>query len=185
MWLLQKRNVRIRHSFWPLLNREYDPNYSYYCREWFQHLFEILKRHQITENRQGCLIALQIENELFERVLGVLPIGLHDDMRYLAKAARDLGMTVPLFTNDGFEEGSFNPGTTRNGFGIDLYGFDKYVIFAPISTIAANIFGLKSSKGWEEWKVQDFCNKVDTMEAKVRKFGGGAAKASKLYSIQF
>lgn len=74
---------------------------------------------------------LKIENEMFENIFSVIPIGLRNDMAYLTKCARDLGITVPLFTNDGFEEGSFNP-TTKEGdgrrggrFGIDLYGFDK------------------------------------------------------------
>lgn len=59
-------------------------------------------------------------------------------MKILARAARDAGITVPLFTNDGFEEGGWIPRTTfartgmphrdqSKGFGIDWYGFDKYV----------------------------------------------------------
>jgi hypothetical protein len=44
-------------------------------------------------------LALQIENEVFETMKGV-SVGLSDDMRALSKAARDLGMNVPFFTND-------------------------------------------------------------------------------------
>ena len=45
---------------------------------------------------------MQIENEMFER-LGYYVVGLHDDMRILAKCARECNITVPFFTNDAFE----------------------------------------------------------------------------------
>lgn len=129
IWLAAKREIRLRHmktNFW----KEYDSIFMSYCVEYFEHILPILARHQITNGSKGCIIGLQIENEAFQHVFGY-PIGLHDDMRVLAKTARDCGMTVPLFTNDGFEEGSFvvkdDPKRTKNDFGVDLYGFDKYV----------------------------------------------------------
>lgn len=130
IWLAAKRDIRLRHmktNFW----KEYDPQFMDYCVEYFENILPILAKHQITnENNTGCVLALQIENESFQRVFGY-PIGLHDDMRVLAQTARSCGITVPLFTNDGFEEGSFivkdDPHRKKKDFGIDLYGFDKYV----------------------------------------------------------
>lgn len=130
IWLAAKRDIRLRHmktNFW----KEYDPQFMDYCVEYFENILPILARHQITnENGTGCVLALQIENESFQHVFGY-PIGLHDDMRVLAQTARSCGITVPLFTNDGFEEGSFvvkdDPHRKKKDFGIDLYGFDKYV----------------------------------------------------------
>lgn len=78
--------------------RTFDPEYSKYCLEWFSAILPLLAPHQITVNPKGCLLGLQIENEAFETMKGI-PIGLADDMRVLAKGARDLGITVPLFTN--------------------------------------------------------------------------------------
>ena len=78
--------------------RSYDEDYSFYCIEWFGAILPILARHQITAKLKGCVLAVQIENEAFETIKG-FPIGLSDDMKVLSKAARDLGITVPLFTN--------------------------------------------------------------------------------------
>lgn len=133
IWLAAKRDIRLRHmktNFW----KEYDPQFMDYCVEYFENILPILAKHQITNDDggtgTGCVLALQIENESFQHVFGY-PIGLHDDMRVLAKTARSCGITVPLFTNDGFEEGSFivkdDPKRKKKDFGIDLYGFDKYV----------------------------------------------------------
>lgn len=77
------------------------------------------------------ILITQIENESIENIKGFIPFGLHDDMRHLAKTARDLNITVPLFHNDAWEMGSFvaRPDSYRKFgkpvFGLDLYGFDK------------------------------------------------------------
>jgi beta-galactosidase GanA len=135
-WLAAKRDLRIRHNS-IMLWRTYDAEFARYEIQWLDHILPILARHQITENndqrrRRGCVLALQIDNELFENMATILPVGLRDQMRILSKAARDANITVPLFTNDGFEEGGWVPGKKANfwskyPFGIDLYGFDKYV----------------------------------------------------------
>jgi hypothetical protein len=182
-WLVAKRDVRIRHmvrSFW----RTWDDQYSKYELEWLQHILPIIKEHQVTVKKRGCVLALQIENEYVETLKG-LPVGLSDEMRVLAKAARDLGITVPLFTNDPWEEGSFVAyddkdtyfGTPK--FGIDLYGFDKYVIFAPTSAPLATVIGGgdKDVSGWGEWDVKDLKKAFDKTEQTVRGFGGAAAES--------
>lgn len=129
IWLAAKREIRLRHmstNFWKV----YDPTFMAYCVEYFEQILPFLAKHQITNGDNGCVLALQIENEAFQHVFGY-PFGCHDDMKVLAKTARDCGITVPLFTNDGFEQGSFivksDPKRTKMDFGIDLYGFDKYV----------------------------------------------------------
>lgn len=140
LWLVAKRELNIRHNF-IMLWRIFDQTFANYESQWLIQILPILAKHQITENqvggKKGCVLGLQIDNELFENMKGFLPVGLHDQMRVLAKAARDAGMTVPLFTNDGFEEGGWVPHPEldkkkkkfweSNKFGIDLYGFDKYV----------------------------------------------------------
>ncbi|KAH6581194.1 hypothetical protein BASA60_002578 [Batrachochytrium salamandrivorans] len=179
-WLVAKRDVRIRHSSMSLL-RTYDPEYSKYCAEWFNAILPIFEKHQVTTNPQGCILALQIENENFELLKGI-PLGLADDMRFLAKVSREAGMTVPLFTNDGWEEGSFvaqkdsHRSAGRPTFGIDIYGFDKYVVFCPTSTPLASLGGSiqRDPGSWEEWPTSDVVKALDNTEATVRSFGGGA-----------
>ncbi|KAF8937848.1 hypothetical protein BGZ58_002056 [Dissophora ornata] len=172
IWLAAKREVRLRHmktNLW----KEYDPMFMEYCVEYFQHILPILAKHQITNESSGCVIGLQIENESFQHIFGY-PIGLHDDMRVLAKTARDCAMTVPLFTNDGFEEGSFivkdDPKRKKKDFGVDLYGFDKYVVFTPNSEPTSWVVGRDPSY-LEDWSPSTIVSELDKMEKKVRSLG--------------
>ncbi|KAI8386870.1 glycoside hydrolase superfamily [Blakeslea trispora] len=183
-WLVAKRELNIRHNFL-MLWRIYDSKFANYEIQWINQIMPILAKHQITENKpgkRGCVIGVQIDNELFETMANILPIGLHDQMRVLAKATRDAGITVPLFTNDGFEEGGWVPRPDENKkfwskkkFGIDLYGFDKYVIFAPSSSPKSWLIDSGVSVGsWEEWNPKNVEKSMDNLEKKVRSFGGGA-----------
>ncbi|KAJ3313576.1 hypothetical protein HDV04_001793 [Boothiomyces sp. JEL0838] len=152
--------------------------------EWFRNILPIIQRHQVTTKPRGCVLAVQIENETFELIFGLIPLGLSDDMRVLAKCARDLGITVPLFTNDAWEAGSFIAYPEgkkifgKDHFGIDLYGFDKYSIFAPVSSPKAALLGIPPEKSkWEEWDIKEFKASLDTIEQTVRGYGGGAAQS--------
>ncbi|KAJ3268212.1 hypothetical protein HDV01_003263 [Terramyces sp. JEL0728] len=182
-WLIAKRHVRIRHSLVSFF-RLYDQEYSNYCQEWFRNILPIIQRHQVTSKPKGCVLAVQIENETFELIFGIIPLGLSDDMRVLAKCARDLGITVPLFTNDAWEAGSFIAYPEgkkifgKDHFGIDLYGFDKYSIFAPVSSPKAALLGIppENSK-WEEWDIKEFKASLDNIEKTVRGYGGAAAQS--------
>ncbi|KAG9068015.1 hypothetical protein KI688_011606 [Linnemannia hyalina] len=172
IWLAAMRDVRLRHmksNFW----KTYDPEFMKYCVEYFENILPILARHQITNGQGGCVLGLQIENESFQHVFHY-PIGLHDDMRVLAKTARDCGVTVPLFTNDGFEEGSFivkdDPKRKKKDFGVDLYGFDKYVVFTPNSEPTSWVVGRDPSY-LQEWDPSTVVKELEKMEKKVRSFG--------------
>ncbi|KAF9292572.1 hypothetical protein BGZ68_003478, partial [Mortierella alpina] len=172
IWLAAKREIRLRHmstNFWKV----YDPTFMAYCVEYFEQILPFLAKHQITNGDNGCVLALQIENEAFQHVFGY-PFGCHDDMKVLAKTARDCGITVPLFTNDGFEQGSFivksDPKRTKMDFGIDLYGFDKYVVFTPNSEPTSWVLSRDPSH-LKEWSPSTVIAELDSMEHKVRSFG--------------
>lgn len=78
IWLVAKRNIRLRHAK-NTLWKSWDQQYAEYCREWFQAILPIFVPFQITNDPDhGFILALQIENELFENIGGVLPIGLAD-----------------------------------------------------------------------------------------------------------
>ncbi|KAF9159979.1 hypothetical protein BGX21_003161 [Mortierella sp. AD011] len=172
IWLAAKREIRLRHmktNLW----KEYDPEFMKYCVQYFENILPILAKHQITNGDGGCIIGLQIENESFQHIFGY-PIGLHDDMKVLAKSARDCGITVPFFTNDGFEQGSFivkdDPKRKKKDFGIDLYGFDKYVVFTPNSEPTSWLVSRDPSH-LDEWSPSTVMSELDKMEKKVRSFG--------------
>ncbi|KAI9257668.1 glycoside hydrolase superfamily [Sporodiniella umbellata] len=189
-WIPAKRELRVRHNH-IMLWRSYDDAFAQYEIQWFQNILPILAKHQITDNsgaKKGCVLAVQIDNELFENMANLLPVGLHDQMRILAKAARDIGITVPLFSNDGFEEGSWVPRPEldkkkkrfwqKSKFGLDLYGLDKYVIFAPSSSPKSWLINSGVSVGsWEEWNPKNMEKSMDNLEKTVRGFGGGAKES--------
>ncbi|KAG2205227.1 hypothetical protein INT47_009492 [Mucor saturninus] len=185
-WVVAKRELNIRHNY-IMLWRVYDEKFANYEIQWMNAILPIIAKHQITSNtgdKKGCVLGVQIDNELFEKMAGMLPIGLHDQMRVLAKAARDAGITVPLFTNDGFEEGGWVPRpelddkSGQKKFGIDLYGFDKYVIFAPSSSPKSWLINSGVSVGdWDEWEPKNMENSMDKLETTIRNFGGGAKKS--------
>ncbi|KAG0171125.1 hypothetical protein DFQ30_001491 [Apophysomyces sp. BC1015] len=188
-WLVAKRDLYVRHNQF-MLWRTYDPNFAAYEVQWLNQILPILAKHQITQNqdKKGCVLAVQIDNELFETMAKILPIGLHDQMRVLAKAARDAGITVPLFSNDGFEESGWVPRPeldtksdtfmSKKKFGLDLYGFDKYVVFAPSSSPKSWLINSGTSVGqWAEWNPKNMENSMDVLEKTVRGFGGGAKES--------
>jgi hypothetical protein len=179
-WLVAKRHIRIRHSVITFL-RVFDSEYQRYCRQWFEAVCPILEKHQVTSKKNGCILGFQIENENFELFQG-FPMGLADDMRSLCKSARDCGITVPLFSNDGWEAGSWvtRPDNYtifgKKTFGIDLYGFDKYVVFCPASS-PVSVINTRTSKmvDWPEWDPNDVIKGLSNTESVVRNIGGGAA----------
>ncbi|KAI9491061.1 glycoside hydrolase superfamily [Zychaea mexicana] len=185
-WLIAKRHLRIRHNEF-MLWRTYDEEFAGYEIQWLNHVLPIIAKHQITlngkSNKKGCVLALQLDNELFETMAVILPIGLRDQMRVLAKAARDAGITVPLFSNDGFEESSWvpRPATTKKkekSFGLDLYGFDKYVVFAPTSAPTSWFLDTgNSTASWKDWNPKQMEKSIDRLEKTVRAFGGGAKES--------
>ncbi|MHA1734728.1 MAG: beta-galactosidase [Promethearchaeota archaeon] len=160
-WLLAKRNIRIKHLKTTGISK-YDPEYMKYCRNWYNRFVTLMRPHQITENPRGCVVAFQVENEYFEKLISKLLIrGNRRYMRELVECARDFGTTVPTFHNDGWDAGSWN------GL-VDLYGFDKYPVWAPKDPKRLPL---------PQWSTRDFSKKVDGVESNVRGFGGAAAES--------
>ncbi|KAG0242577.1 hypothetical protein BGW41_003935 [Actinomortierella wolfii] len=177
VWLVAKRDIRLRHlkaNFW----KTFDTGFMKYCTQYFENILPIIGRHQITnDGGTGCVLGLQLENESFQTLFGY-PLGLHDDMRALAKCARDCGITVPFFTNDAWEQGSFivkNGPKYNKDFGLDLYGFDKYVVFTPNSDPSSWLVDRDQTK-MPDWDPSTVIAELDGMEKKVRGFGHAAAE---------
>lgn len=86
LWLIANKDIRLRHlhySFW----KKWDPNYYAFSKEWLEAILPVLVPHQITENSQGCIIAMQLENKLVEHQLG-FPMAIADELKCLAVASR-------------------------------------------------------------------------------------------------
>nr|MDO8114143.1 beta-galactosidase [Candidatus Sigynarchaeota archaeon] len=149
LWLLQKRDVNIRHMK-GTLRKKYDEKYMAYCKEWFSHFIPLIKNHQRTTNSGGCIIGYQVENEYSARIGPVT--GIKKYMIALIQYLREFGVTVPIFHNDGIETGSWD------GL-VDLYGFDEYVAFANprVKSLAP-----------ESWDIRLFKLLVDRAEATTR-----------------
>lgn len=124
------------------LVKKWDEKFHSYCVEYMHKVMPMLVKYELTTNPNGCIIALQIENELREPpTLGVG--GMDNEIRLLCELARQCGSTVPLFHNDDSPIGSWSAGeeyrSARKGFSktgvkayrTDFYGFDLYFTFPP------------------------------------------------------
>lgn len=144
MWLIAKRHLRIRHLTMPPIGvlKKWDHNFHEYCVQYMRKIVPILVKYELTTNSNGCVVAMQIENELREQMaLGVG--GLDDEIRLLCEVARQCGSTVPFFHNDDSPIGSWSAGgeyrsawkafrkTGIKAYRTDFYGFDLYFTFPP------------------------------------------------------
>jgi hypothetical protein len=165
LWLLAKkvesgkkqRYIRIKHMRKTILQK-YDKDYMVYVKDWYDQLIAQIKEHQLSINPKGCLIGVQIENEYPEHI--VVLTGSRRYMEELKHYALEFGITVPIFHNDVWENNAWN------GV-VDLYGFDKYVIWADKQP---KVLPLK------EWNVQEFNKKTNHSEKAIRKMGPPASE---------
>jgi len=161
-WLLARREVRIRHLK-RTAKKQYDPAFARYSRRWMKEFVSIMKDHEITTNPGGCVIGLQIENELFRKK--VIRLGLDRHMEDLSRDARTYGATVPLFHNDAMMIGSWVGGKKPDAASVDWYGFDSYIIWCPQQ--------YRSDKeGTPQWKDRQFSRRIDKKEKEFRGYGG-------------
>jgi len=176
-WLLEMREVRIRHMQATGMLR-YDNAFMAACMEWWNAIVPILAKHEITKAappppeggaaRRGCVVGFQVDNELFERK--IIPLGLHRHMYDLSLAARNLGVTVPFFHDDGLLWGSWLGSSSPSKYSVDMYGFNLYVIFAP-----GSVWGGKATdKQFAAWNAKDFVKMVDGIETGFRGLGRSA-----------
>ncbi|GAB0496328.1 hypothetical protein MMPV_007640 [Pyropia vietnamensis] len=143
-WLVARRDVLVRHLRLPPVGmlKQWDASFHAACVEWLAAIIPRIAAHERTASATGCVVALQVENEL-RQTLGGFDLSLSDEVRLLADAVRSAGCTVPLFHNDDSPAGSWATGKrarralaggTRFGdrsYRSDLYGFDLYFTFTP------------------------------------------------------
>lgn len=142
IWLIAKRHLRVRHMTLPPVGlvKKWDQRWHDYCAEYLARVVRMMVPYERTTNPNGCIIALQIENELREpTVIGFG--GIDNEMRLLCDIARKEGSTVPIFHNDDSPVGSWSAGehyrsakrlgrrTGAKAYRTDYYGFDLYFTF--------------------------------------------------------
>ena len=149
-WLIQKYHLNVRHMK-RTFRQEYDPQYMEYCKKWYERFITEVKGHQLTETTpNGCIIGFQIENEYPEKIYGVN--ALRQYMENLKQYAEEFGIIVPIYHNDIYELESWN------GL-VDLYGYDKYVIFADKHPKTLPL---------KPWSPKTFIKAIDSTEKKIR-----------------
>ncbi|CAN8067160.1 unnamed protein product [Agarophyton chilense] len=145
IWLVAKRHLRVRHmTFAPLgLIKKWDQQWHEYCAAYMHDIVTMLLPFERTTNPNGCIIALQVENELREMPFVGFGGGYDDEIRLLCNVARQAGSTVPFFHNDDSPIGSWSAGeeyrslkrvgakTNHKAYRTDFYGFDLYFTFPP------------------------------------------------------
>lgn len=170
IWLIAKRDLRVRHMACPPLGmfKNWDQRWHEYCADYMRKIVSMLVKWERTTNPDGCIIAMQIENELRQKpFLG--PGGIDDEIRLLCQISRDHGSTVPFFHNDDSPLGSWSAGNdyrsltkagAKTGFRAyrtDFYGFDLYFTFPPgdrsgdLSSVQVGMlegFGISACLNW-------------------------------------
>ncbi|KAA8497260.1 putative beta-galactosidase B [Porphyridium purpureum] len=141
-WLLAKRDIRIRHMRFHFY-KMWDEQFAHFSKQFYSHIVPIFAAHERIVKPDGCVIAFQIENELREL------FGLDEEMRSLARAAREYGIKSPIFHNDDSPAGSWSSGkylrnkstlyvtkTDQKRYRGDMYGVDLYFLFPSMRDTA-------------------------------------------------
>ncbi|KAJ2556418.1 hypothetical protein EV175_002021 [Coemansia sp. RSA 1933] len=101
-WLIQRDHIRLRH-LWSSGIKIWDDRFAAAQGEWYDQIISMLVGHEVvTKNTRGrgCIVMVQLENDLASRSASGLPLALHDETRFLARMARERVIRVPLATNN-------------------------------------------------------------------------------------
>ncbi|KAJ2450858.1 hypothetical protein EV183_003994 [Coemansia sp. RSA 2336] len=114
-WLLQRDHIRLRH-LWRSHIKVWDDQFAAAEAEWYDKISSMLAGHEVVVKNahgRGCIMAVQLENQLGARNMLGLPLALHDETRLLARMARERVLRVPLVTNNLVWPSSFLSLSTR------------------------------------------------------------------------
>ncbi|KAJ2608646.1 hypothetical protein H4S08_004369 [Coemansia sp. RSA 1365] len=101
-WLIQRDHIRLRH-LWRSGIKIWDDRFAAAEGEWYDQIISMLVGHEVVVRNargRGCILMVQLENELNMRGTLGLPLALHDETRLLARMARERILRVPLATNN-------------------------------------------------------------------------------------
>ncbi|PIA14920.1 hypothetical protein COEREDRAFT_24456, partial [Coemansia reversa NRRL 1564] len=101
-WLIQRDHIRLRH-LWHSGIKIWDDRFAAAEGEWYDQIISMLVGHEVVVRNargRGCILMVQLENELNMRGALGLPLALHDETRLLARMARERILRVPLATNN-------------------------------------------------------------------------------------
>ncbi|KAJ2351486.1 hypothetical protein GGF43_004018 [Coemansia sp. RSA 2618] len=120
-WLIQRDHIRLRH-LWCSGIKLWDDRFAAAEAEWFDNIIPLLAEHEVATKNvhgRGCVLAVQLEDQLGARGALGLPLALHDETRLLARMARERILRAPLITNNLSWPGDFSALSTRVWLGIE------------------------------------------------------------------
>ncbi|KAJ6467728.1 glycoside hydrolase superfamily [Mycena sanguinolenta] len=107
--------------------RSNDTDYYESYQDYYRSVTDIIRRYQVTKG--GPVILLQVENEYTNNTNFATPnpVTKNQYMQALEDILNELGIVLPLISNDSYEGQNFAPGTGNITIGdVDVYGLDSY-----------------------------------------------------------
>jgi len=155
-WLLADRTIRLRCS---------DERYLAHVEDYYRELMPRLVPHQIGHG--GNVIMMQVENEYGS---------FGNDSAYLrslAEMMRDLGITVPLFTSDGTDDGMLTGGTLPELLKTANFGSHTSDNLAKLRAFAPNepLMCMEFWNGWfDHWGETHCTRSADEIAHELKSF---------------
>ncbi|KAG7098347.1 hypothetical protein E1B28_000306 [Marasmius oreades] len=106
--------------------RSNDSDYHESYQQYYREAVNIIKRHQISEG--GPVILFQVENEYTNNTEFATPnpVTKNQYMQALEDILHELGIVVPLISNDSYMGRNFAPGVGLSIGQVDVYAMDAY-----------------------------------------------------------
>ncbi|KAJ7290717.1 glycoside hydrolase superfamily [Mycena rebaudengoi] len=107
--------------------RSNDTDYYESYQDYYRSATDIIRRYQVTEG--GPIILVQVENEYTNNTNFATPnpVTKNEYMQALEDILNELGIVLPLISNDSFQGKNFAPGIGNTTIGdVDVYGLDIY-----------------------------------------------------------
>ncbi|KAF5328925.1 hypothetical protein D9758_016826 [Tetrapyrgos nigripes] len=106
--------------------RSNDSDYHESYQQYYREAVNIVKRHQISEG--GPVILFQVENEYTNNTEFATPnpVTKNQYMQALEDVLHELGIVLPLISNDSYMGRNFAPGVGLSIGQVDVYAMDSY-----------------------------------------------------------
>ncbi|KAK7008309.1 glycoside hydrolase family 35 protein [Favolaschia claudopus] len=107
--------------------RSNDSDYYESYQDYYRSATDIIQRHQVTEG--GPIILVQVDNEYTNNTNFATPnpVTKNQYMQALEDILNELGIVLPLISNDSYQGQNFAPGIGNLSIGdVDVYGLDSY-----------------------------------------------------------
>ncbi|KAJ7614408.1 glycoside hydrolase superfamily [Roridomyces roridus] len=107
--------------------RSNDSDYYESYQDYYRSATDIIRRYQVTEG--GPIVLVQVDNEYTNNTNFATPnpVTKNQYMQALEDILREMGIVLPLTSNDSYQGQNFAPGRGNLTIGdVDVYGLDSY-----------------------------------------------------------